>query len=264
MRGIDEAMSYLLMPHVGQLIAIFRLLGIGYEKKDRIPVLRITYATTISDDLVNNLVEVGTGEGKSVVLAITACVFALTGVDVNCSCYSEVLSTRDKNDFASVFRALGVEDHIRYGTFNKLCEQFLNEQCNIREKVRDMIITNKNILTTTDTSSCLRPKVLLIDEVDVFLSDKYYGGMYIPAVFLKDPTIKVLIDSIWQNKTLNSLKNVKALPAYKACESKYSNWIFLFDEAIKDMLAALRSYQSSTYIVDKDKIMYVEGEICSR
>ena len=78
--------------------------------------------------------QVGTGEGKSVVMAITACVFALTGVDVNCSCYSEVLSTRDKNDFASVFRALGIEERIEYGTFNKLCEQLLNEQCNVREK----------------------------------------------------------------------------------------------------------------------------------
>ena len=63
----------------------------------------------------------------------------LIGVDVNCSCYSEVLSARDKNDFASVFRALGIEERIEYGTFNKLCEKLLNEQCNVREKVRDMI-----------------------------------------------------------------------------------------------------------------------------
>ncbi|CAF4324224.1 unnamed protein product, partial [Rotaria magnacalcarata] len=74
--------------------------------------------------------QVGTGEGKSVVMPITACVFALTGVDVNCSCYSEVLNARDMNDFASVFRALGIEERIEYGTFNKLCEQLLNEQCN--------------------------------------------------------------------------------------------------------------------------------------
>jgi hypothetical protein len=260
MRGVDEANSYLLMPHVGQVIAIFRLLGIGYEKKDKIPLLGITYSKTISDDLVNNLVEVGTGEGKSVVMAITACVFALTGVDVNCSCYSEVLSTQDKNDFASVFRALGIENRIEYGTFNKLCEELLNQQCNVREKVREMIVNNQRTLTAVDTASRLRPKILLIDEVDVFLSDKYYGGVYIPSVYLKDPSIKALIDSIWQNKTLRSLNSVKALPAYQTCATKYSHWIFLFDEAIKDMLAALQSYQSSTYVVHNDKIVYVEGE----
>ncbi|CAF4032068.1 unnamed protein product, partial [Rotaria sordida] len=260
MRGIDGAHAYLLMPHVGQVIAIFRLLGLGYEKAEKVSVVKLSDKKIISDDLVNNLVEVGTGEGKSVVMAITACVFALTGVDVNCSCYSEVLSTRDKNDFTSVFRTLGIEDHIEYSTFNKLCEQLLNEQCNIREKVRDMIVSNQSSLSAVDTSARLRPKVLLIDEVDVFLSDKYYGGMYIPSVHLKHPYIKALLDSIWQNKTLRSLNNVKTLPAYTACATQYSNWIFLFDEAIKDMIAALQSYQSSTYIFQNDRIVYVEGE----
>ena len=65
MRGIDAARTYLLIPHVGQVIAIFRILGIGYRENEN------------SRKLINNLVEIGTGEGKSVVMAITACVFAL-------------------------------------------------------------------------------------------------------------------------------------------------------------------------------------------
>ncbi|CAF3824593.1 unnamed protein product [Rotaria sp. Silwood1] len=68
MRGTNASQAYLLMPHVAQVIAIFRILGLGYEK-----------------------IQIGTGEGKSVVMAITACVFALVGLDVNCSCYSEYL-----------------------------------------------------------------------------------------------------------------------------------------------------------------------------
>ncbi|CAF1002734.1 unnamed protein product [Adineta steineri] len=260
MRGIREDQTYLLMPHIGQVIAIFRLLGIGYDSRTKVGGYSVPLTGKISNDLVNNLVEIGTGEGKSVVLAVTACVFALVGVDVNCSCYSEVLSTRDKNDFASVFRALDIEEHIEYGTFNKLCEQLLNEQCDVREKVRDMIATNQNTLAAIDTTARTRPKVLLIDEVDVFLSDKYYGGMYTPAVYLKDPSIKALLDAIWQNRTLRTLNSIKSLPAYKTCEAKYSNWIFLFNEAIKDMLSALQSYKSSTYIVQNDKIVYVDGE----
>ena len=260
MRGVEKADAYLLMPHVGQIIAIFRLLSLGYEKQKEILGFKVPFTGKISKDSVNNLAEVGTGEGKSVVMAITACVFALTGIDVNCSCYSDILSTRDKNDFASVFRALGIEDRIQYGTFNKLCEQLLNEQCNVREKVRDMILTNKSTLSKIDASTRIRPKVLLIDEVDVFLSDKYYGGMYIPSVFLKDDAIKALLDSIWQNKNFKSLKNVQALPAYQTCATKFSNWMMLFDEAIKDTIAALQSYQSSTYLVQNDKIVYVDGE----
>ncbi len=100
----------------------------------------------------------------------------------------------------------------------------------------------------------------MIDEVDVFLSDKYYGGMYTPSVHLKDLSIKVSLDSIWQDKTLKTLNSVKALAAYKTCATQYSHWIFLFDEAIKDMLAALQSYQPSTYIVQNHKIVYAQVE----
>ncbi|CAF4691084.1 unnamed protein product, partial [Rotaria sp. Silwood2] len=259
-RGIDESRAYLLMPHVAQVIAIFRILGIGYDKNVTIKKHRIHFSIIKSNDLINNLVQIGTGEGKSVVMAITACVFALVGVDVNCSCYSEYLSMRDKNDFAPVFRALGIEERIEYGTFNKLCESFLNEQCNIREKVHDMIINNKNSIDVVKTTGRVRPKVLLIDEVDVFLSEKYYGGLYTPSVYLKDTTIKNLIDSLWENRNLRTLNTDKALPVYQACASRFSNWTFLFDGAIKDMLTALKSFPSSAYLVQNDKIVYVEGE----
>ncbi|CAF1396017.1 unnamed protein product [Rotaria magnacalcarata] len=197
MRGIEAAQTYLLMPHIGQVIAIFRLLGLGYEKYEKIPVVNVVYNEKISDDLVNNLVQVGTGEGKSLVMAITACIFALSEVDVNCSCYSEVLSMRDKNDFAPGFRALGIEERIQYGSFNTLCEQLLNEQCNGREKVRDTIVTNQSALAVVDTSARIRPKVLLIDEKGVFLSDKLYDGVYTSSVYLKGSSIKTLLDTLW-------------------------------------------------------------------
>ncbi|CAF0934055.1 unnamed protein product [Adineta steineri] len=260
-RGFDEEKKYLLIPHVAQVIAIFRLLGIGYVKSERvIPILNIAFNRKLSGDLVNNLIEISTGEGKSVVIAVTACVFALMGVDVNCSCYSDVLSKRDMNNFRSVFEAFGIENYIQYGTFNKLCEQLLNEQCDVREKVRDMIENNKTMLPKAEIKAQTRPKVLLIDEVDVFLSDKFYGETYTPSLCLKDPSIKALLDSIWRDKTLKTLNSVKALAEYKDCASKYSNWIFLFDEAIKDMLAALQSFRSSTYIVSNGRIAYVEVE----
>ncbi|CAF3928132.1 unnamed protein product [Rotaria sp. Silwood2] len=260
LRGIESARAYLLMPHVAQVLAIFRILGIGYKKYAKIKESKKSLTGKISDDLINNLVEIRTGEGKSVVMAVTACVFALIGVDVNCSCYSEVLSARDKNDFASVFRALGVEERIEYGTFNKLCENLLNERCNVREKVCDMIVNNKSAISIVGTIAYLRHKVLLIDEVDVFLSDKFYGGMYTPSVYLRDPSIKNLLDSIWQNKTVRNLGSIKATSAYQTCATRFSNWTFLLDEAIKDMISALQSFQSSTHIVQNDKIVYVEGE----
>ncbi|CAF3257796.1 unnamed protein product, partial [Rotaria sp. Silwood2] len=50
MRGIDSKDAYLLRPHVAQIIAIFRILGIGYQGKGK------------SKDIFNNLVQIGTGE----------------------------------------------------------------------------------------------------------------------------------------------------------------------------------------------------------
>ncbi|CAF3676046.1 unnamed protein product [Rotaria sp. Silwood1] len=248
MRGIESRDAYLLRPHVAQIIAIFRILGIGYESSEA------------NKNLINNLAQIGTGEGKSVVMAITACVFALCGVDVNCSCYSEVLSRRDKESFAPIFTALGIDERIEYGTFNKLCENLLNEQCNVREKVCDMILKNKNALDVVDKQKSNRRKVLLIDEVDVFLSEKYYGGTYTPSVYLKHPSIKALLDTIWENRTIRTLNGIKAMPAYKTCASQFSNWTDLLDEAVKDMIASLQSFESSTYIVQNDRIVYVEGE----
>ena len=198
------------MPHVVQVISIFRMFGIGYSK--------------ISNNY-DNLIQIGTGEGKSVVMAVAASVFALIGFDVNCSCYSEYLSSRDRNAFASVFEALGIDNNIDYGTFNKLCENVLNEHCNVRETVLKMILENKSSLPRVVSKPAPRLKVLLIDEVDVFLSEKYYGGLYLPSVYLKDSLFKNLLDEIWKNKNVSPLvlNTVKAMPAYTQCLNKYSN-----------------------------------------
>ncbi|CAF4058236.1 unnamed protein product [Rotaria magnacalcarata] len=247
-RGIESSEAYLLKPHVAQVISIFRILGIGYQTSGS------------SKNLFNNLVQVGTGEGKSVIMAAIACIFALIGVDVNCSCYSDSLSTRDKEAFASLFGALRIQEHIEYGTFNKLCENLLNEHCDVREKVRDMILKNKSALEIMAKTKRIRPKVLLIDEVDVFLSDEYYGGIYTPVVYLKHPVIKTLLDTIWTNRSIRTLNGIKSMPAYATCASHFSNWTFLLDEGIKDMIASLQSFQSSTYLVQNDRIVYVEGE----
>ena len=210
--------------------------------------------------LENNLVEIGTGEGKSAVMAITNCIFALSEFDVNCSCYSGYLSMQDKNGFILVFRALGIEECIQYGTFNKLCENLLSAQCDVRKKVRNMTINNKSVIEVVQKIARTRPKVLLIDEVDVFLSKKYYGGAYAPSVYLKDPSIKESLVTVWKNRDSCTLNFVKASLAYKPFAARFSNWIFLLDEAVKDMLNALQSFQSSTYIVQNDRIVYVESD----
>lgn len=43
--------------------------------------------------------EILTGEGKSIILAVLAIVLAKVGYDVRCACYSKYLSQRDYDDF---------------------------------------------------------------------------------------------------------------------------------------------------------------------
>ncbi|ETN97116.1 hypothetical protein RFI_40415, partial [Reticulomyxa filosa] len=105
-KGADNQDSYLLQPHAAQVISIFRMLGVDEKKSGPI----------------NNLVQIGTGEGKSVTLAIASSVLAF-----------EYLSCRDFKSFEPLFTALGVIDHIHYGTFNKLCERIINEGGDVRK-----------------------------------------------------------------------------------------------------------------------------------
>ena len=58
---------------------------------------------TDSSWIRNNLVQIKTGEGKSVVLAVVSIMFALNGFEVNCACYSKYLSIRDYESFYPLF-----------------------------------------------------------------------------------------------------------------------------------------------------------------
>lgn len=92
-----DAMSYLFKPHPAQIIAIMRLLGIGnYETKG----------------FLNNLVQIGTGKGKSVTIAVSAIILALLGYDVSCACHSEYLSKRDQTAFQKLYEFLQVDEQI--------------------------------------------------------------------------------------------------------------------------------------------------------
>ena len=61
-----------------------------------------TVKAFIEGNLDPHMVEVLTGQGKSVVLALTSIVLAFFGFRVDCACYSEYLSARDRNEFKNV------------------------------------------------------------------------------------------------------------------------------------------------------------------
>jgi hypothetical protein len=92
--GEQDLKGYLKQPHPAQIIGILRVLGVGYHPDEYLPLdhERAKYFATDDKNLMakirNNLVQIKTGEGKSVTLAILSIIFALYGFDVRCACYS--------------------------------------------------------------------------------------------------------------------------------------------------------------------------------
>lgn len=247
--GLNNKASYLLQPHAAQVITIFRMLGIGDAK----------------EELSHHLVQMRTGEGKSVTLGITASILALLGFDIYCACYSDYLSQRDYTAFATLFDSLGIAKRIHYGTFNSLCEHIIHENGSIRELVEQLITEDVDPnARSTKTVKCT--KILLIDEVDTFFNRDFYGSLYTPSASLRDPTITSLVSLIWaQRKSKLNLSKVKATEEYKYCCARYPKWTTLIEETVKDMLSDVNSFESHNYLVKDDKVGYVvqDNVVCN-
>jgi preprotein translocase subunit SecA len=85
-------------------------------------------------------VQIKTGEGKSVTLAVLSIVFALCDFDVRCGCYSAYLSDRDFKAFEPMFKILGLYDQIKYDTFNQICEMEINKSGDLRQIMLNLVL----------------------------------------------------------------------------------------------------------------------------
>ncbi len=157
-------------------------------------------ADALKSRIRNNLVQIKTGEGKSVTLAVLSIIFALCDFDVRCACYSVYLSKRDYKAFENMFNQLGLKDFIKYSTFNEICEMEINRNGELRDIVLNLILENPENKIQIKRDADPRPQVLLIDEVDVFFSDDFFGKTYQPQAQIKGPAITALTDYIWENR----------------------------------------------------------------
>ena len=108
-----------ISPHLIQVASILRMLGCDVEPG---------YFSWINckNTIVNHFIEIGTGEGKSIILGVVSIILALFGNQVDCVCYSQYLSNRDCASFQQMFTDFDVQHKIAYYTFNELAEKLLN------------------------------------------------------------------------------------------------------------------------------------------
>lgn len=248
--GADRE-NYLLQPKPVQVLSIFRMLGVGVSREN--------------SQLMNNIVEIKTGEGKSVTLAVTAVTLALLGYDISVSCYSEFLTQRDWRAFEELFSLFRVKNYIHYGTFSELCEDEINCNGDLRTQVHQMLFPHAELNSTLrDTPKNDRQRILLIDEVDVFFRKDFFGNEYTPAAKITSESVRKLVGHIWHaRKVLGqfvSLDSVKLTPEYAACAAEFTTTMNIVDEAIKEMIGCLEDFANPKYVVQENRIGYMQDQ----
>lgn len=121
-----DPMEQVFKPHNIQILSILCLLGYGHHKKS----------------ITNHIMQVRTGEGKSVILGGLSILLAMFGYKVRCVCYSYHLSQRDFELFEDVFRLFKVEDHIVYSKISEMSEESVLEKGDIRSLTVDLLKGN--------------------------------------------------------------------------------------------------------------------------
>jgi len=237
----------LLIPHPAQIIAIFEIFCLHTRK---------------SELLKNNLAQVGTGEGKSIILGLVSILFALFGYEVSVACYSFNLSKRDYDSFKELFDFFGVANYIHYGNFNYIMEKILNKNVNLKKYLSE-IIFNKNDSILAQMKGSKRFQVLLFDEVDIFFSKEFHGKIYSSSLVHKHKTIIDLFEFIWNQRNIapdEFLNHIKNSDQYIECRNIFNDWNKLLDETLKDILNDLYNFESHQYFAINNKIGYKDND----
>ena len=98
-----------------QILGILRLFGLDQKK------------------LCNHLIQINTGEGKSVALGLTAVILATLGFSVDVVCYSRYLCERDEEAFKALFELLDQRPYISYNDFNMLSTKIMQKSIHLPE-----------------------------------------------------------------------------------------------------------------------------------
>ncbi|KAL7565546.1 hypothetical protein ACA910_003823 [Epithemia clementina (nom. ined.)] len=115
--GDVDGAKILMKPHNIQVLTLLCMFGCG---------------SSSIDSLESQLMQIRTGEGKSIILGAAAVFLGLLGFRVRCVCYSEYLSIRDYNLFSEVFEAFQLTKQVKYSKITTLSEDTTYAKGNIR------------------------------------------------------------------------------------------------------------------------------------
>jgi hypothetical protein len=227
-------------------------------------ILRLLGATSDTSrvDVQNHLAEVPTGEGKSVTIGVLATTLALYGYHVDCVCYSSMLSKRDHEDFKSMFESFGLNDKIRYGTFDTLSEELL------KERHGDLrTLATASLAQEGKRGGWLKPlaelpmRVMIVDEVDVFCSAAFLGGAFCPVAEIKGPQVVALLRHVWSLRLSRlDMNSIAAHESYRSVLASglvsASNAWFLQQAVVKMHSLMSKGRPTRKYVIQNGRIAY--------
>ena len=227
-------------------------------------ILRLLGATSDTSlvDVQNHLAEVPTGEGKSVTIGVLATTLALYGYHVDCVCYSSMLSKRDYEDFKSMFESFGLNDKIRYGTFDTLSEELLKERHgDLRSLATASLAREGKRSGGLNPLAELPMRVMIVDEVDVFCSATFLGGTYSPSAQIEGPQVVALLRHVWSLRLSRlDMNSIAAHESYRSVlESglvSASNAWFLQQAVVKMHSLMSKGRPKRKYVIQNGRIAY--------
>ncbi|CAJ1966717.1 unnamed protein product [Cylindrotheca closterium] len=117
----------LMKPHNIQVLTLLCMLGCGRPSES---------------SLESQLMQIRTGEGKSMILGAASTVLGLLGFRVRCVCYSEYLSRRDYGLFEEVFRRFQIAEDVVYSKITTLSEDTTAAKGDIRYLTESLVLSN--------------------------------------------------------------------------------------------------------------------------
>eukprot|EP00438_Fugacium_kawagutii_P033228 Skav228412 [mRNA] locus=scaffold1325:62493:65111:+ [translate_table: standard] len=227
-------------PHNMQVLAILRFFGFG----DR------------TTHLANQLVQVETGGGKSLILGAAATLFAMLGFNVRVACYSDYLSSRDAKDFHETFSSFTVLQRIQYSKITTFSEDLVAAKGDIRSLMLELFAGKKlSKQVAAAQADASKNQVLLVDEVDVFMGPEFIARTHDQVARLQHPSIRKVLENLWQKRSeANTLQGAQKLsmeiassPEYQEVLQDFKEFELVVESQVRMMCTDLHDYMQKTH-----------------
>ena len=221
-------------PHNIQVLAVLRFFGFGEHGKD----------------LANQLIQIGTGEGKSLVLGATATLFAMLGFEVRVACYSDYLSNRDAKDFQATFSDFQVAQQIKYSKITTFSEDLVAAKGDLRSLTLELFPGKHLERAAGPKGVATKNQVLLVDEVDVFMGPEFVGKTHDQVARLQHPAVRKFLETLWKKreeaKTLHAAQklcfDLKSSPKYRNLLKEFNTTQKVVESQVGMMCTDLYGY----------------------